>query len=222
MRLIFYRLLNWFLSKKAWIIYFSFYIFSNILYSPSAKEGLTKGKERNMYNQNQVQNPPSAAYWLSMIGGILGLIGSIILIGLGAALGAFTFGIGFLFTGPIGIWILICSVITMVAAGKLKSEPMEHGKWGAIILAFSLIGCWAVLNFFGGIFALVYKPIPAGAPQQYGPQPQAYGPQPQGYGPPQQNYAPQQQQPITRICPQCGRVVPENIKFCPNCGKQLN
>jgi len=26
---------------------------------------------------------------------------------------------------------------------------------------------------------------------------------------------------ITRVCPQCGRVLAEEVKFCPNCGKAL-
>ena len=33
---------------------------------------------------------------------------------------------------------------------------------------------------------------------------------------------PQYQAPANRICTQCGRAVQDNIKFCPNCGKQLN
>lgn len=26
---------------------------------------------------------------------------------------------------------------------------------------------------------------------------------------------------ITRVCPQCGRVLDEDAKFCPRCGKEL-
>ena len=167
-----------------------------------------------MYQQNQVQNQPTAAYWLSMIGGILGVLGALILIGFDALLGAVTFGFGFAVIGGLGIWILICSIVVIVASQRLKANPLEHSKWGAIILLFSIIGGWSILDFIGGILALVYKPILAGAPQQqYGPPPQ----QPY-YGSPQQQatYA------LTRVCPQCGKVVQDNVKFCPNCGKQLN
>jgi ribosomal protein S27AE len=149
-----------------------------------------------------------------MIGGILGVLGALILIGFGALLGAVTFGFGFAVIGGLGIWILICSIVVIVASQRLKANPLEHSKWGAIILLFSIIGGWSILDFIGGILALVYKPILAGAPQQqYGPPPQ----QPY-YGSPQQQatYA------LTRVCPQCGKVVQDNVKFCPNCGKQLN
>jgi hypothetical protein len=190
-----------------------------------------------MYPQQQVQNKPTAAYVLSLLGGIIGLLAAIALIAIGAlayiALGAYTdyysgydvygaLGWGWTIYIGFGAWMLITSILIIVFAGKLKSHPMEHSKWGALILVFSIIGVGGLLGFIGGILALVYKPILVGAPQQYG-QPQAYGPPQQAaYGPPPQQQWGQPQQPITRICPQCGRVVQENLKFCPNCGKQLN
>ncbi|HLN88592.1 MAG TPA: zinc ribbon domain-containing protein [Candidatus Binatia bacterium] len=161
-----------------------------------------------MNSSQEVQNKPTAAYILSLIGGIFGLIGGLILVGLGAVAGVFTFGLGFVFVGGIGLWITICSIIVIIAASKLNSEPLEHSKWGAIILVFSIIGSWSLLNLIGGILALVYKPEFVFRQPQYG-TPQPYG------------YAPAQQQPITRACPQCGRIVQANERFCPNCGKQL-
>lgn len=79
--------------------------------------------------QNQVQNPPSAAYWLSMIGGVLALLGGLLLIGAGAVAGVFTFGFGFAVIGGLGVWITICSLAVIIAASKLKSDPFEHSKW---------------------------------------------------------------------------------------------
>jgi hypothetical protein len=118
--------------------------------------------------QNQVQNQPTAAYWLSMIGGILGLLGGLLLVFAGAFVGVFTFGFGFAVIGAVGIWITICSAVVIFAASKLKSEPLQHSKWGAIILVFSIIGGWSLMDFIGGILALVYKPIVVGAQPQYG------------------------------------------------------
>lgn len=203
--------------------------FKNVLYALNQR--MIHYGRKNMY-QNQVQNKPTAAYILSLLGGIFGLLASLVFIALGAvAYAAFSsidyyyggyadygaFGWGWATLIGIGVWVLIASILIIVFAGKLKAHPLEHTKWGALILIFSIIGLGGgLLAFIGGILALVYKPILVGAPQQYGPPPQraAYT-QP----PPQQNWG---QQPITRICPQCGRVVQENLKFCPNCGKQLN
>src|SRR5665647_1951089 len=125
----------------------------------------------------------------------------------------------FVCSNGLALSFLANTILVIVFARKLNANPLEHTKFGALILIFSIIGVGGLLAFIGGILALVYKPILVGAQPQYTPQ--------QQYGPPSQNYAPlpqqqwgQPQQPITRICPNCGRVVQENLKFCPNCGKQ--
>jgi len=179
---------------------------------------------------NQVQNKPTAAYVLSLLGGIIGILMAIyylyVWINYYMYLGEWSsyygdYGLGlFGFSGTvllgIGIWTLISSILIMVFASKLNSDPMEHSKWGALILVFSILDglslLGALLAFIGGILALVYKPIPISGQPMYQ---QPYS------APPPPAYA-QPQQPITRICPQCGRVVNENTKFCPHCGKQLN
>lgn len=177
--------------------------------------------------QPQVVNKPTAAYILSLLGGIFGLLTALGFIGWGAWLymqvspfadyfsGYYDisfnlFGWGWTMMIGLGIWMLITAVLIIVFAGKLRAHPLEHIKWGALILVFSIIGLGGLLGLLGGILALVYKPQIVGVPYGYG-QPQ-YPPQPQSA------YSP----PITRICPQCGRVVQENVKFCPNCGKQIN
>ena len=188
-------------------------------------------------NNQQVQNKPTAAYILSLLGGILGLLAGLGVLASGAILytqvGSYVsdyygsyidtglFGFSWTILIGFGLWMLITSILVIVFAGKLKSNPMEHTKWGALILVFSIIGVGGLLAFIGGILALVYKPILAQQPYGYAPPPaQPYAQQPQYYGPQQ---APAQQAPqrITRICPQCGRVVDENVKFCPHCGKAL-
>jgi hypothetical protein len=180
---------------------------------------------RNNIMANQIQNKPTAAYWLSMIGGILGFIVSIILFILGglayAALGTLgdysgyygydygasaAYGLLTLYFG-LAIWCIITSVLVIIFARKLMANPMQHKKWGILILVFSIIGVGSLLGFIGGILAIVYNPMPAGAPQQY------YAP------PPQQAYQappPQQAHP----CPQCGTMVQPGVRFCPNCGRQ--
>ncbi len=168
-----------------------------------------------------------------MIGGILALLGGIGVMVWGAVIyssyssvmdyygsgyygdyypdvsGAFGLAWGMMI--GLGAWILISSILVIIFARKLKADPMAHGKWGILILIFSLIGSWSIFNFIGGILAIVYKPIPAGAAPQYAPQQPYYGP------PPQQAYQPPQQ---ATPCPQCGTMVQPGVKFCPNCGKQ--
>ncbi|MFB3889726.1 MAG: zinc ribbon domain-containing protein [Candidatus Bathyarchaeia archaeon] len=143
------------------------------------------------------------------------------------------------------VWIIVSSILVLVGGARINSHPESHIRWGIVILLFSIIGLgltvlfvplWTgflgipitVLGIVGGILALAFKPSTP-TPQAYGYQqpypPQGYPPQQQApyqqpY-PPQQPYAQQAPQQIKRICPQCGRVVDENLRFCPNCGKSL-
>jgi hypothetical protein len=192
-----------------------------------------------MYNQPNTQfvpNKPTSAYIVSLIGGIIGLLIALGFLGFGAIsyisyqsyvsdyyytyydLGMFGWGYSILL--GLGIWMLITSVLIIVFARKLNANPMEHSKWGALILVFSIIGVGGLLGLIGGILALIYNPTPIGMQSQ-----------PYGYAPPQQSTYQQQPQQtpaqtsvpqnITRFCPQCGRVINENVKFCPNCGKAI-
>jgi len=143
------------------------------------------------------------------------------------------------------IWTLVASILALVGGTRIYSHPNSHTKWGVIILIFSIIGLgplvvfyWIfglpifILGLIGGILALAFKPVyapqqPYGYQQPYPPQQpyQQVPPQPyQQPSAPQQPYQqpPQTSQQIKRICPQCGRVVDENLKFCPYCGKQLS
>lgn len=163
---------------------------------------------------NQVQNQPTAAYTLSLVGGIFGILLGLLWIVLGAFVGVFTFGFGLLVIGGIGLWTVICSILVITFAGKLKENPNEHSKYGALILVFSIIGIMGVLGavfaFIGGILALIYDPKPA-APYAAPPQ--------------QQYYSPPPAQPVSyqpKYCPQCGTPQQTGARFCPNCGRQQN
>lgn len=177
---------------------------------------------------NQVQNKPTAAYIVSLIGGIIGLIVSIfvtLVLGVLAwfTAGAYDYGYGygydympdlsgfFIVYIALGVWMLITSILVIVFARRLNANPMQHTKYGIYIIIFSIIGVGGLLGLIGGILALAYKPIPVGAAPQYGQQQPYYGP------PPQQAYPPPQQ---AQPCPQCGTMVQPGVKFCPNCGKQ--
>jgi len=202
---------NSFLTEKQQPVYCSIFAGrkSFILIPNKEKEAIGWEREIRLGNQ-QVLNKPSGAYTLSLVAGILSLIGAILLLILAAAavfVGSYSYYYydytGAFFLG-LGIWILICSIVIIVSATKLNSNPLEYTKWGAIILVFSIIMGGNVFGIIGGILALVFKP-------------QFAMPQQQQYGFPQQG-----PRGITRICTQCGRVIDDNVKFCPHCGKQLS
>ena len=125
----------------------------------------------------------NAAFLLSLIGGVLILIGSFVILGLGI-LGAFGMGFmgsmmgymsgmmdGFGTSGVLsGVLVIAVSVIGIASgivviygAFSVRSKPEERTTWGALILAFSLISLLglggflvgAILGILGGILALV-------------------------------------------------------------------
>lgn len=81
-----------------------------------------------------VQKKPTTAYVLSLLGGILGLGLSLLYfvgITVSGSLTGSTFGLG--------LWMLMNSILIMFFAGKLNANPLEHSKWGALILGFLIL-----------------------------------------------------------------------------------
>jgi len=153
---------------------------------------------------------PTGAFVLSLIGGILGIIIGIVLLLLGVAFAGVLGYAGYYGYNPVlmlfaglGIWGIITATIVIASAVKLNSYPLEHTKWSLIILVFSIIGVTGLFGLIGGIWGLVWKPhtVETMAGPMGGPAPP---------------------QPITRICTKCGRVIDENVKFCPHCGQELS
>ena len=158
----------------------------------------------------QPQEKPTGAFVLSLIGGILGIIIGIVLLIIGVvsagvlgAVGYYGYTAALMLFAGLGIWGIITSTIVIASAAKLNSYPLEHTKWSAIILVFSIIGLTGLFALIGGIWGLVWKPhtVETMAGPMAGPMPP---------------------QPITRICTKCGRVIDENVKFCPHCGQELS
>jgi hypothetical protein len=161
----------------------------------------------------QTSSKPTGAFVFSIIGGVLGMLASIIivLIGVSASVladtsyysGAYT-PVAMLY-GGMGVWGFIASGIIVFSAVKLNNYPFEHTKWGVIILVFSIIGLVGIIALIGGIWALAWKPMVT---------------------PPAFNNMQPMQPPIqligARVCTNCNFVVGENLAFCPNCGKDLN
>jgi len=205
-----------------------------------------------MYAQQQTQKKLKLAGILAIAAGVIGIeLSSDVLLTFLSDFSVRSFStIDFILIG-VFIWATIASVLVLVGGIEAyTSPPIEHIKWGIMILLFSAAGLGppafifinygkgslssfsimgaiggvltcilgllaAILGIIGGILTLVIKPAPAPYKQEYA---QSGYPSPSqaSY---QQPYATQQQ--ITKICPQCGRLVKENLKFCPNCGKIL-
>lgn len=169
-----------------------------------------------------IQEKPTTAFVLSLISGILILIGGVsslvfttLMVGtFGPAMGMMGPGMmwggwGWGWWSGLGIGLSIVGVafgvIVTYSAIMLNSNPSQHATWGTLILVFSVlsfIGAWAgfgvglILGIIGGALALSWKPAPATLPT-----------------PPQ---------PAGRFCTQCGRAAPADAKFCSHCGKELS
>jgi hypothetical protein len=144
-----------------------------------------------VYNQQAVPEKPSSAYYLALIGSIIGI-----------AVGAFLVLI------IIGVWIIIANVIVLACAQKLKDQPTEHSKWGTLILVFSVLSL-NIISLIGGILALTYTPTPTVTQPYY------------TYPQPNQPYTQTFIQTAPNYCNRCGAAVTSNDTFCPRCGNKL-
>jgi len=162
---------------------------------------------------------PTAAFVLSLIGGIFMLIGGI----------ALTVGFSFAFGSAgalIGIVGVIFGLIVIIGGVMLNQNPASHTMWGVIILILSIIdfpGAWgfgigSLLAFIGAILALVYKP--AMAPSMMPGQPM--GSMPMGnmgsMGSMGTGAATGQ---MGMTCKNCGASIPAGATRCPSCGASV-
>jgi hypothetical protein len=119
------------------------------------------------------------AFILSLIGGIVIILGSIIAVSLAAfglpsgtyygmgpgMMGGYWFGYGSGWFWGLSLVALICGVLVLIGAILLNTRPAEHLSWGTIVLVFSLISfvgmggyfIGAILGIAGGAIALSYR-----------------------------------------------------------------
>jgi len=141
---------------------------------------------------------PVAAFVLSLIGGIISLIASLVIFWIALVYSSippwYRGGMDVIFA-VFGGWLLVAAIVVIVGSITIYQHPEKCKNWGIIILVFSILGGGGILGIIGGVLAIVWKPtlIP----------------------PPTVTPA------IMRICPQCGRVLTHEVKFCPYCGKEL-
>ena len=75
---------------------------------------------------------------------------------------------GYGFSGIFGIAGVLFGVTVIVSALMLYNNPVDHAKWGMVILIFSVLsifgsamagfGIGLILGLIGGILALTWKP----------------------------------------------------------------
>jgi hypothetical protein len=123
---------------------------------------------------------PTAAFVLSLVGGIFILVGGRAV----SMFGPFGFGgmmwgfrgmmgyrygmMGGLGFGVFGILGLIFGAIVIISAFMLSSKPHEHSTWGTVIVIFSVLsifgsamggfGVGLILGIIGGILGITWKP----------------------------------------------------------------
>lgn len=146
---------------------------------------------------------PSAAYILSLIGGVFVVIGGVAVAAIGALATFMLAGIG----GVFGILGIVWGILIIVFASRLNSAPSSHATSGALIIVFSLLS-WAgaiggffigfLLALIGGILAITWSP---------GVQPVAQPmPPPGGI------------QTGAKYCASCGAQMASSATLCPKCG----
>lgn len=167
---------------------------------------------------------PSAAFILSLIGGILIILDAIVVAAaaaiVGAAIAGVLPGLGALLIA-LAVVGLIFGIIILIGAFQLRSHPESAKMWGIVILILSLISfiggggfyLGAILGIIGGILALVWHAPPAmamGQPQWGAPPPMA--------PPPAMGGAPPAGQ---RFCASCGSPNAAGTQFCAKCGAAM-
>jgi len=161
---------------------------------------------------------PTAAFVLSLIGGIFLLLGGVLA----------TVGFSFVFGGLgaiFGIVGVIFGLIVILGAVMLYQKPQSHTMWGVVILILSIIafpslwgfGIGSLLAFIGAILALVYKPSmgPGMMPSQ------PMGSMPTGSMPIGSMGSSSTMGSMGMTCKNCGASIPAGATRCPSCGASV-
>ncbi len=133
-----------------------------------------------------LQNRPESAFVLSLIAGVLMLLGGAVTtlwftfggLGFGGMMGGFGgmmggfqgtmggFGFPFGFMSALALIGVVAGIFVIVGAVTLNARPAEHTAWGTVILVFSIVSFLAMGGFFigailgivGGALALSWRP----------------------------------------------------------------
>lgn len=135
------------------------------------------------------EEKPTAAFILSLVAGVLILLGGGMMTMIGSYMRQYWNGygmmgryyggwggmmgtglgiMGFAF-GAMGVLGLIFGAIVIISALMLNSKPDQHSTWGSLIVLFSVLsifgsamggfGIGLILGLIGGVLAITWKPV---------------------------------------------------------------
>lgn len=124
-----------------------------------------------------VEEKPSTAFMISLVGGILILLGSMAM-ALMVNMGVWWMGISggrFMMMGSFSLtsgimyaliaFGAICGVAILIASFMLNARPRETATWGAVILIFSILSFMGMGGFFlGAVLGIVGGALALGWP----------------------------------------------------------
>src|SRR2546426_12599457 len=96
---------------------------------------------------------PTAAFVLSLIGGIFILLGAIVVMALASVIGSLMLigggdpNLAYIY-GAVG---LIFAILVLVGAVMLWVKPQQHVAWGVVVLLFSFFRIIRTAGFFIGV-----------------------------------------------------------------------
>jgi hypothetical protein len=116
-------------------------------------------------------NRPTAAFVLSVLGGLIDLLVSGVIIALGSHIARRTSTyavVGSVFVTGYGIAGLVFSLVVIFSAVMLYVDPKRHVMWAILVLVFSFVSLFGsvgglfvglVLGAIGGALGIVWRPL---------------------------------------------------------------
>jgi amino acid transporter len=111
---------------------------------------------------------PTAAFALSLIGGVFILLGGIVYVAASSWVGSLGFGLGASVLAGLGVFGLICGILTILGAVWINSGEEDKVRNGSIlVLIFSIVSWFGaaggffigfILGLIGAILGLTWKP----------------------------------------------------------------
>ena len=107
-----------------------------------------------------MEEKPTAAFALSLIGGILELLGGIAATVIFAAVTSSSGGVGAI----IGVCYMILGLTITLGSILMYIDPSSTHAWGSVIFVSSVISVLNIVALIGGYLAIVWKPRQQGVP----------------------------------------------------------